>query len=1416
MELSYKYVLITVIMSVSMATAQTQVMNTTLDGEKLFEVVDTNSGDTYVALQLEATFGTISLVYRLSNDDLTAVSSVEFLGMVKFMIIDSKQNAIIICDGFSGSCYPHNLQTLDPISLASQSANCIVSTIPWYGSACTPTGTDITAFFGGENGGVLYIATTPSSFFKETQCEEPRIARRDTVISSSKDYLGLSAGSQFNQPSAIYLSLYSDGGVSSTESVVYGFAYNGFSYFVGTYNLNIDGFFGDTTARISRVCQSDVSFKSYMEVPLHCRQYNAPPSRKRRQAPETGQNIIYTKSVTWAKMVQASRGIAVSQGYRIGEDILYYISASSIVCTVQMATIENVFAANLQRCLDGGNLTVAAPENRIIQCQRNEQVDVNDILCSGIPSNVTYPPLAGTIPIVGDAVMTVGTVRTAELLNVGIITVLLYSDGFGEYKTRVMSLSGDQSVLFDEPFFLGECPPIQVRLLLHPDNVHIYTVHTNSIPETVVTKSVLSNCMRHDDCSSCVSDPYCGWCNQENRCTLEVHCQGGEWIQQDNSLFYVQSGSTPTICTLFELDDNYWLKFLPESGLQNSFVQLMVTLTTEMTSPVDIRGGYFEISIGDDLRCDDVELRDNENINSDYDSVFNDELMTSANYSYSFICYLVAPEIEYAGPVSLSINFNQPTLTETLWLYSKENFKIAIPVLSDFSPRLGPQSGGTLVEITGENLLSGIIDSINIMIGNVRCELRSTHSTNEKVFCITGAVPDPVQSVLSITYQTEFTVQSIRRYSYTEDPFIEEIYPLRTFVGGGELQYVTGTNLDSIARPLFVVVMYINGSYIDEFQNECTVHNSTSMTCPTPEIGISALFNGSRSKRSTDDEECDLVTRTASGEPVEFQIGFVLDGVETWLPTQIDQYLDERFTTLAVARDPVFYTFAGNGNTTTFDPENEEYLVIEGERLNCGAMKQDIRIEIGLDYCQPIISLHRTQLTCKPPDNLPPISNNYANDLDLPHVSVTVGSASNVYHVGYISYAFIGASEGVLGWVIAIAVCVVLLTVLALAGVVFYFSRRYLRNRNTGKTNRRAEDNAYTTQSPGAVLPGDYQSLEVKYTPGKDTEGAPADYMVLLDSGKKKTILEQLDEGLRLQVQDSLISSDKLQLMSTDILGKGQFGRVVMGEFTAKDGEKKQVAVKSLKKNTDIEDVRKFLEEGIMMKDFDHPNVLSLIGVCIDEDQSPLIVLPYMKHGDLKSYIESPQRELTVGILITYSLHIAKGMEYLASLKFVHRDLAARNCMVDESDTVKVSDFGLSRDIYEREYYSSQDKKAKLPIRWMSLESIKNSLYNVKTDVWSYGVVVWELLTRGQLPYSSVDSWDVSNYLEKGKRLAQPDFTPDELYELLLQCWHQDPSQRPDFTVVCEKLQYLLSVGENNQTNYYLQPVDSPYLELAE
>ncbi|XP_073673951.1 tyrosine-protein kinase receptor UFO [Garra rufa] len=290
-----------------------------------------------------------------------------------------------------------------------------------------------------------------------------------------------------------------------------------------------------------------------------------------------------------------------------------------------------------------------------------------------------------------------------------------------------------------------------------------------------------------------------------------------------------------------------------------------------------------------------------------------------------------------------------------------------------------------------------------------------------------------------------------------------------------------------------------------------------------------------------------------------------------------------------------------------------------------------------------------------------------------------------------------------------------------------------------------------------------------------------------------------ISDELKQKLQDVMVDRHKLTLGKT--LGEGEFGSVMEGLLTQEDSVLK-VAVKTMKiaicTRTEMED---FLREAACMKEFDHQNVMRLLGVCLQTVESegypsPVVILPYMKHGDLHSYLlysrlgDAPVY-LPSQMLVKFMTDIARGMEYLSGKNFIHRDLAARNCMLNENMNVCVADFGLSKKIYNGDYYR-QGRISKMPVKWIAIESLADRVYTTKSDVWSFGVTMWEIATRGQTPYPGVENSEIYDYLRQGNRLKQPPDCLDSIYSLMFSCWLLSPKDRPSFEILRCELEKVL------------------------
>ncbi|XP_020027379.1 fibroblast growth factor receptor 2 isoform X14 [Castor canadensis] len=299
---------------------------------------------------------------------------------------------------------------------------------------------------------------------------------------------------------------------------------------------------------------------------------------------------------------------------------------------------------------------------------------------------------------------------------------------------------------------------------------------------------------------------------------------------------------------------------------------------------------------------------------------------------------------------------------------------------------------------------------------------------------------------------------------------------------------------------------------------------------------------------------------------------------------------------------------------------------------------------------------------------------------------------------------------------------------------------------------------------------------------------------------------------------------DKLTLGKP--LGEGCFGQVVMAEAVGIDKDKPKeaatVAVKMLKDDATEKDLSDLVSEMEMMKMIGkHKNIINLLGACT-QDGPLYVIVEYASKGNLREYLRArrppgmeysydinrvPEEQMTFKDLVSCTYQLARGMEYLASQKCIHRDLAARNVLVTENNVMKIADFGLARDINNIDYYK-KTTNGRLPVKWMAPEALFDRVYTHQSDVWSFGVLMWEIFTLGGSPYPGIPVEELFKLLKEGHRMDKPANCTSELYMMMRDCWHAVPSQRPTFKQLVEDLDRILTLTTNEEYLDLTQPLE--------
>uniref|UniRef100_A0A672S3W0 receptor protein-tyrosine kinase n=1 Tax=Sinocyclocheilus grahami TaxID=75366 RepID=A0A672S3W0_SINGR len=257
------------------------------------------------------------------------------------------------------------------------------------------------------------------------------------------------------------------------------------------------------------------------------------------------------------------------------------------------------------------------------------------------------------------------------------------------------------------------------------------------------------------------------------------------------------------------------------------------------------------------------------------------------------------------------------------------------------------------------------------------------------------------------------------------------------------------------------------------------------------------------------------------------------------------------------------------------------------------------------------------------------------------------------------------------------------------------------------------------------------------------------------------------------------------------VIGAGEFGEVCSGRLRLPSKREIQVAIKSLKAGYSEQQRRDFLSEASIMGQFDHPNIIRLEGV-VTRCKPVMIVTEYMENGSLDTFLKKHDGQFTVIQLVGMMRGIATGMQYLSEMNYVHRDLAARNILVNGNLVCKVSDFGLSRVLEDDPEAEYTTRGGKIPIRWTAPEAITYRKFTSASDVWSYGIVMWEVLSYGERPYWEMSNQDVIKAIDEGYRLPAPMDCPVVLHQLMLDCWEKNRSDRPKFGQIVSTLDRLI------------------------
>lgn len=384
------------------------------------------------------------------------------------------------------------------------------------------------------------------------------------------------------------------------------------------------------------------------------------------------------------------------------------------------------------------------------------------------------------------------------------------------------------------------------------------------------------------------------------------------------------------------------------------------------------------------------------------------------------------------------------------------------------------------------------------------------------------------------------------------------------------------------------------------------------------------------------------------------------------------------------------------------------------------------------------------------------------------HLEEVLVAASGTTTGGQIFYAAIGCA------------CAFIAAILVVIAAYYVRDKKTRRHRDPLQESRALSSACSVERGTGI---GPAQTFLSPETPPPPSCASATSYRRLDDRPSRE---------LHERIQEITVQRCRVRLLSIEM--EGTFGRVYRGSYHEEGAiTPRDVLVKTAAEHASQAQVALLLREGLALYGLSHPGLLPVLGVSIEDRSAPFLLYPHTNYRNMKRFLirckqscEGPPRALTTQEVVEMALQAARGVQYLHRKRLVHRDIAARNCVVDDNLTVQITDNALARDLFPQDYHCLGDNENR-PIKWLAIESLLSKTFTTSSDVWAFGVLLWELTTLAQQPYVEVDPFEMATYLRNGYRLAQPINCPDELFAVMAYCWAMSPDERPTFSqlIVC-------------------------------